>query len=79
MRHSSAAISMPPSREIGVPTLVVTGDEDVRDIHQIADKLATEIQDAERAQIAGAGHLPSLERPDDFDRVVLPFLRKHGV
>ena len=65
--------------DIRVPTLVVTGDEDVRDIHQIADKLAAEIPGAERAQVAGAGHLPSLERPDEFDRVVLAFLGKHGV
>jgi 3-oxoadipate enol-lactonase len=65
--------------EITVPTLVVTGSEDVRDIHEIAEKLATEIPGAERASIAGSGHLPSLERPDDFDRVVLAFLRKHGV
>ena len=57
----------------------IIGDEDVRDIHQIADKLAAEIPGAERATIAGSGHLPSLERPDDFDRVVLAFLRKHGV
>ena len=65
--------------EVAVPTLVVTGDEDVRDIHVIADKLATEIPGAERATIAGSGHLPSLERPDEFDAVVLAFLRKHGV
>jgi 3-oxoadipate enol-lactonase len=65
--------------DVRVPTLVVTGDEDVRDIHEIADKLATEIPGAERAQIAGSGHLPSLERPDEFDRVVLAFLAKHGV
>jgi len=65
--------------EVAVPTLVITGDEDVRDIHEIADKLVTEIPDAERATIAGAGHLPSLERPDEFDAVVLAFLRKHGV
>jgi 3-oxoadipate enol-lactonase len=65
--------------EIGVPTLVVTGDEDVRDIHEIADKLAAEIPNAERAHIPGSGHLPSLERPDEFDRAVLAFLRKHGV
>jgi pimeloyl-ACP methyl ester carboxylesterase len=65
--------------EIRVPTLVVTGDEDVRDIHAIADKLATEIPGAERATIAGSGHLPSLERPDEFDAVVLAFLREHGV
>ncbi|HEY5661800.1 MAG TPA: alpha/beta hydrolase [Gaiellaceae bacterium] len=65
--------------ELAVPTLVVTGSEDVRDIHEIAEQLAGEIPGAERATIAGSGHLPSLERPDDFDRVVLAFLRKHGV
>ena len=65
--------------EIRAPTLVVTGDEDVRDIHAIADKLTTEIPGAERATIAGSGHLPSLERPDEFDRVVLAFLHEHGV
>jgi len=65
--------------EVGVPTLVVTGDEDVRDIHEIADKLAAGIPGAERATIAGSGHLPSLERPDEFDAVVLAFLLEHGV
>jgi 3-oxoadipate enol-lactonase len=65
--------------DIAVPTLVVTGDEDVRDIHEIAEKLATEIPNAERATIPGSGHLPSLERPDEFDRVVLAFLSEHGV
>ena len=33
---------------------------------------------AERATIAGAAHLPSLERPDEFDRFVLAFLARHG-
>jgi 3-oxoadipate enol-lactonase len=65
--------------DVQAPTLVVTGDEDVRDIHEIADKLVAEIPGAERATIAGAGHLPSLERPDEFDRVVLGFLGQHGV
>jgi pimeloyl-ACP methyl ester carboxylesterase len=65
--------------EIRVPTLVVTGDEDVRDIHEIADKLAAGIPDAQRATIAGSGHLPSLERPDEFDGVVLAFFSQHGV
>ncbi|MFL6037300.1 MAG: alpha/beta fold hydrolase [Gaiellaceae bacterium] len=65
--------------EVRVPTLVVTGDEDVHDIHEIADRLAAEIPGARRATIAGAGHLPSLERPDEFNRIVLAFLREHGV
>jgi pimeloyl-ACP methyl ester carboxylesterase len=51
--------------EVSVPTLVVTGDEDVRDIHEIADKLAAEIpRRRERAGSRGSGHLPSLERPE---------------
>jgi len=46
---------------------------------EIADKLATEIPDAERATIANTAHLPSLERPEEFNRIVLGFLEQHGV
>jgi 3-oxoadipate enol-lactonase len=65
--------------DVHVPTLLVTGDEDVEDIHVIADRLAREIPGAERATIADAAHLPSLERPAEFDRIVLGFLAQHGV
>lgn len=65
--------------DVTVPTLVVTGDEDVADIHSIADRLAAGIPGAERATISDAAHLPSLERPEEFDRIVLGFLAKHGI
>lgn len=65
--------------EVRVPTLVVTGDEDVPDIHEIAEKLTAEIPGAERATVAGAAHLPNLERPEEFDRIVRGFLRRHGL
>jgi 3-oxoadipate enol-lactonase len=64
----------PASQRLGdvdVPTLVVTGDEDVEDIRVMGDRLAREIP--------GAAHLPNLEQPEDFDRIVLSFLAKHGV
>jgi 3-oxoadipate enol-lactonase len=64
--------------EIRVPTLVLTGDEDFDDILRIGDRLAADIPSAERARIAHTAHLPNLERPDEFDRVVLGFLAKHG-
>jgi pimeloyl-ACP methyl ester carboxylesterase len=60
--------------EIRVPTLVVVGDEDVSDMHAIADRLAREIPGARRATIADTAHVPSLERPQEFDELVLPFL-----
>lgn len=65
--------------EVEAPTLVLTGDEDVPDIHQIADRLAAEIPGAKRATIPDAAHLPNLERPNEFDRIVLAFLKEHSV
>jgi 3-oxoadipate enol-lactonase len=60
--------------EIRAPTLVVVGDEDVPDMHAIADRLVREISGARRATIADTAHVPSLERPREFDELVLPFL-----
>jgi pimeloyl-ACP methyl ester carboxylesterase len=78
-----AARLEPPSSErladVRAPTLVLTGDEDVSDIHRIAERLAREIPGATRATISGAAHLPNLERPEEFDRIVLGFLAEHGV
>jgi pimeloyl-ACP methyl ester carboxylesterase len=61
--------------EIAAPTLVVVGAEDVEDIKRAADRLAAEIPGARLETIAGAGHLPSLERPDELNRLLLEFLR----
>ena len=61
--------------EVAVPTLVVVGTEDVEDIPAIARKLAAEIPGARLETIDGAGHLPSLERPDELNRLLLDFLR----
>jgi pimeloyl-ACP methyl ester carboxylesterase len=59
---------------LDVPALVLTGDQDKADFVAIADELAATLPHARRETIAGAGHLPSLERPDAFDAAVLPFL-----
>jgi 3-oxoadipate enol-lactonase len=60
--------------EISVPTLVLVGSEDVADMRAIADRLASGIPDARKGEISGAAHIPSLERPEEFDRLVLTFL-----
>ena len=78
----AARLDPPASQRLGdvnVPTLVVTGDEDVDDIRVMGDRLARDIPGAERATIAGAAHLPNLERPEEFDRIVLDFLARHDV
>jgi pimeloyl-ACP methyl ester carboxylesterase len=47
--------------------------------HRIANRLASGISGATRATIAGAAHLPNLDRPEEFDRIVLGFLAANGV
>ena len=61
--------------EVTAATLVLVGDEDVPDMHLIADRLERELPNARRASIAETAHVPSLERPREFDELVLPFLQ----
>ncbi len=56
------------------PTLIAVGEHDVRDFHEIGARLAAEIPGARLVTIPGAGHLPNLETPDAFDRLLLEFL-----
>ncbi len=64
--------------EIKAPALVLVGEEDVPDIHAIADRLAREIPGARRATIADAAHVPSMERPREFEELVLGFVEEVG-
>jgi 3-oxoadipate enol-lactonase len=60
--------------ELAMPTLVVVGDEDVPDMLEIADRLAKEIPGARKVVVRDAAHMLPLERPQDFNRVLLDFI-----
>jgi 3-oxoadipate enol-lactonase len=60
--------------EIRIPTLVVTGTGDRSELHDVAELLVRELPDARAETIEGAGHLPSLERPDALNDLLLRFL-----
>jgi 3-oxoadipate enol-lactonase len=55
-------------------TLVAVGEHDKADFHRIAERLVRELPNAELAVIEGAGHLPSVERPDETAALVRRFL-----
>jgi 3-oxoadipate enol-lactonase len=61
--------------DVRCPTLVVVGDLDQPDMLRSAERFEAEIPGARRVVIHGAAHVPSLDRPDEFDRAVLDFLR----
>jgi pimeloyl-ACP methyl ester carboxylesterase len=60
--------------EIHAPTLVVVGDLDQPGILRAAALMAERIPGARTATIAGTAHLPNMEQPKAFSRVVLDFL-----
>ncbi len=60
--------------EVRCPTLVLVGDEDVPDMQGIAAHVAESVPGARLVTIPGASHLPSLERPDAVNPLLLEFL-----
>ena len=67
-----------PLSTLRPPTLVLVGERDRRDFRAIATRIAREAPNARLEVVAGARHLPSLERPDAFDRLLLEFLSSQG-
>jgi pimeloyl-ACP methyl ester carboxylesterase len=59
---------------IAAPTLIVWGDADGIVAPVYAEEFARRIAGAQTTLIAGAGHLPHLERQDDVAEVVVKFL-----
>lgn len=59
---------------IQAPTLVMMGEADLPDFHQLADLLAGAIPGARRAMIGDAGHLCPMEQPETFASVLRAFL-----
>lgn len=62
--------------EIHCPTLVLVGDEDVADMGAIAAHVAGSVSGARLVNVPEAAHLPSLERADEINALLLAFLRE---
>jgi len=60
--------------QIRAPTLVLVGEED-RPRPLAAADLLESLPDARKTVMAGTAHLPNMERPEEFNRLVLDFLR----
>lgn len=60
--------------EIDIPTLVISGAHDEGLLVEASHYLAEKLSNREAVIIEGAAHLPSLERPDDFNSALRAFL-----
>ena len=69
--------SLPRLHEIHVPTLILTGDADVPDVHAHAGAIEAGIPNSRRVVVAGTGHIMYLEKPAEFSRLVINFIEQN--
>jgi 3-oxoadipate enol-lactonase len=62
--------------EIHAPTLIVVGDKDAGNILSIADVLAAKIAGARKIVVRNVSHHLNMEKPREFNKVVLDFLAR---
>ena len=60
--------------EVHAATMIVVGDHDLEEVHQISDRLADEIPGAMKRVVADADQLVNVAKPERFNRLVLDFL-----
>lgn len=61
--------------QLDIPVLAVVGALDHPELSRAADVMVEQLPHAEKNVIDGAAHVPNMEDPTEFNRVVLDFLR----
>lgn len=62
--------------EIHTPTLLIVGDRHTPDVQNQAQLLETGIAGIKKVVIPGAGHIVNMEKPQEFNSILLDFLRQ---
>ena len=62
--------------DVKVPAVCICGSEDQATPTEAVMSLARRLPEATYGEIAGAGHLSPVERPDEFGQIVLQFLAR---
>ena len=64
--------------EVGAPTLLLVGDEDFSALIERHEYLSEEMPNAFAAVLEGVAHIPSIERPDLVNTMLIEFLDAIG-
>ena len=64
---------------IKVPTLVLSGSDDLTAPAKTMERMAQKIPGSEYFCLTGCGHLGPMDQPDAFNSALLGFLERHGL
>jgi len=62
--------------ELQLPMLMAVGELDLPGIHEIADKVVAANPNAELVKIPGVAHMVNMEKPAEFNRLLLEYLAR---
>jgi len=71
------AVTWPRLAQFTVPTLMLTGDADLYTPPSLLRLFTARLRRAECAVVRESGHASYWENPEEFNRLVLAFIRKH--
>ena len=63
--------------EITAPTLIIAGEEDMLIPLRYSRILREKIRNSTLVTLKNCGHVPPIEKPDEFNRIVMIFLKDH--
>lgn len=61
--------------DVEAPTLIISGNLDVVEFQEISSFLAKSIKNATQVIMPGVAHLPNMEKTDEFNQIVLDFVK----
>ncbi len=62
--------------DLAIPVLIIYGDRDTAYIQQSASYMDKHLSNARKVLMPNTAHLPNMERPAEFNQIVLDFLQK---
>ena len=63
--------------EVHTPTLLIVGDAEIPERIALVDELTSAIAGAQQVLIPGVAHMVSMEKPEEFNHIVLNFLHQY--
>ena len=63
-------------KDIDIPTLIMVGDQDILIPPRHSEYLHRNIRNSKFIRIDGCGHIPSIEKPELFNKTVIEFIRE---
>jgi len=81
LKHDPHKVFYPPAKErlgeLTCPVQILVGQNDISDLRAIAQQLGHKIKHAQTVEIPGVGHMVNIEAAEQFNEIVLDFMRTH--